>query len=75
MSVTSTASKSATKSSQKARKTQSKSVNVSPEERRQMIEESAYFRAQQRQFQGGDPVADWLTSEQEVDELLSQSTH
>ena len=40
-----------------------------------MIEEAAYFKAEQRGFQGGDPVADWLMSEQEVDTLLSQDPH
>jgi hypothetical protein len=40
-----------------------------------MIEEAAYFRAEARDFEGGDPVADWLLSEQEIDDLLSQTPH
>jgi hypothetical protein len=40
-----------------------------------MIEETAYFRAERRGFTGGDPVNDWLLSESEVDELLSQGAH
>ncbi len=36
--------------------------NLVAEERRSMIAEAAYFRAEQRVFQGGDPVADWLRS-------------
>jgi hypothetical protein len=40
-----------------------------------MIAENAYFRAEKRGFRDGDPVADWLLSEKEVDDLLSKSTH
>lgn len=45
---------------------------VSSEERRSMIEQAAYLRAERRGFQGGDPLADWLESEKEVDALLSR---
>jgi len=34
--------------------------------------ESAYLRAAARSFDGGDAVADWLASEQDVDALLSR---
>ena len=64
-----------TKTRRKVKKTPPKTVKVSPEQRREMIEESAYYRAEQRGFEGGDPVADWLSSEKEVDKLLSQRTH
>jgi hypothetical protein len=43
---------------------------VAPEERRHMIEESAYYRAQQRGFGGGDPVEDWLAAEREINRML-----
>lgn len=43
---------------------------VSAEERRRMIAEAAYYRALARNFQGGDPVQDWLEAEREVDRLL-----
>lgn len=43
---------------------------VSPEERQRMIAETAYFRALQRGFSGGDAVEDWLAAEREVDERL-----
>ncbi|HEX7069252.1 MAG TPA: DUF2934 domain-containing protein [Rhodothermales bacterium] len=36
-----------------------------------MIREAAYFRAEKRGFQGGDPVSDWLLSEQEIDTALA----
>jgi len=40
--------------------------------RRQMIQEAAYYRAQRRGFAAGDPVADWLEAEAEVDRLLGK---
>jgi chromosome segregation ATPase len=40
---------------------------VSAEQRLQMIAEAAYFRAEARGFHGGDPVADWIDAEAEVD--------
>lgn len=45
---------------------------VSSDERRSMIAEAAYLRAERRGFEGGDPVVDWLDSEREVDALLSR---
>jgi len=48
--------------------------NTSPELRRQMIEQAAYFRAQQRGFVGCDPVADWIEAEREVDTELESET-
>ena len=43
---------------------------VSAEGRRRMIAEAAYFRAQKRGFDGGDPVDDWLAAEREIDAAL-----
>lgn len=43
---------------------------VSPEERQRMIAEAAYFRAAGRGFAGGDPVADWLEAELEINRVL-----
>ena len=48
-------------------------VPVSAAQRQSMIAESAYLRAERRGFTGGDPVADWLESERDVDALLSRS--
>ena len=62
----------AAKTVKKQSKARARPTSVSPEQRHQMIEESAYLRAEQRDFTGDDPLADWLLSEQEVDELLSQ---
>jgi len=44
--------------------------NVSPDERRRLIEQAAYFRAQQRGFNGGDPLEDWLVAEREINRML-----
>jgi hypothetical protein len=46
--------------------------SVSAGQRRQMIAEAAYFRAERRGFNGGDPVADWVEAEIEVDAELSR---
>jgi DNA anti-recombination protein RmuC len=40
------------------------------EQRRQMIAEAAYLRAERRGFDGGDAVRDWIEAEQEVDARL-----
>jgi DUF2934 family protein len=45
---------------------------LSAEQRRSLIAERAYLRAEGRGFHGGDAVLDWLESEKEVDALLSQ---
>jgi hypothetical protein len=43
---------------------------VSHEERWRMVAEAAYYLAQQRGFAGGDPTADWVAAEAEVDGRL-----
>jgi len=47
--------------------------DVTAELRRRWIAEAAYFRAQRRGFQGGDPLQDWLAAEAEVDRALAAS--
>ncbi len=46
---------------------------LSADQRRALIAERAYLRAEQRGFSGGDPINDWLDSEREVDALLSRN--
>jgi DNA repair exonuclease SbcCD ATPase subunit len=36
-----------------------------------MIATAAYMRAEQRRFVGGDPMADWLAAEAEVNQSLA----
>lgn len=43
---------------------------IGTEQRQQMIAEAAYFRAEARSFTDGDPVADWIAAEGEIDEQL-----
>jgi len=44
---------------------------VDPEQRAELIARAAYFRAQNRGFEPGDELSDWLAAEAEVDaELL-----
>lgn len=44
---------------------------VTPEQRLQMIAEAAYFLAEQRGFEQGDPEADWLCAESQIDKMLT----
>ena len=41
-------------------------------ERQRLIAETAYLKAEQRGFQGGDPEQDWKEAEAEIDRLLLQ---
>lgn len=44
-------------------------------QRERMIAEAAYYRAEHRGFQGGDPQQDWLEAEAEINRLLSETLH
>ncbi|HEX9427674.1 MAG TPA: DUF2934 domain-containing protein [Candidatus Polarisedimenticolia bacterium] len=44
--------------------------DVAPEERRRLIAEVAYLKAESRGFQGGSPDRDWLEAESEIDAML-----
>jgi len=43
------------------------SGQVSQEQRKHMIAEAAYYIAEHRHFQGGDPTRDWLQAEREIE--------
>jgi hypothetical protein len=75
MPTTSPAARSAGKTSKRRKSSKPTAVNLSPELRHEMIEQAAYFRAERRGFHEGDPVADWLLSEQEVNMTLSKGAH
>ena len=45
-------------------------LNLAGEDRRQLIAEAAYFRAERRGFHPGKELEDWLAAEIEVDALL-----
>jgi len=55
------------RSGQKRRKNP---VNISVKQREKMIAEAAYYLAEQRGFDGGDPMADWLQAESQIEKLL-----
>jgi hypothetical protein len=38
-----------------------------------MVAEAAYYRAEQRGFQGGDPALDWFEAEAEIDRTFLQA--
>jgi hypothetical protein len=52
-----------------------KATTMSAEERRRLIAEAAYLRAEQRGFIGGDPVQDWMEAEADLDTRLRGTTH
>ncbi len=46
---------------------------ISDDVRRQMIATAAYLRAERRGFRDGDPLADWLQAEEEINRMLERS--
>lgn len=46
---------------------------LSAEQRHRMIAEAAYYLAEQRSFQEGDPTADWLLAEIEIERMLDHA--
>ncbi|MNC88796.1 hypothetical protein D3C83_46550 [compost metagenome] len=45
-------------------------THLSEDERRRMVAEAAYYRAEQRGFSAGGEVDDWLTAEREISQRL-----
>ena len=43
---------------------------IPPEERRRLIAQEAYLKAERRGFSGGSPEQDWLEAEAEIDGML-----
>ena len=41
-------------------------MSISPQDRRQMVSEAAYYRAEQRAFCGECQLEDWLAAEAEI---------
>ena len=65
------AKKVAKKASRRPSRSRQQTAATSAESRHKMIQIAAYYRAERRNFQGGDPVADWLSGEKEVDKILN----
>jgi len=72
-STTGAAKVAAVQRTKKTSATSTKSITAS--EREQLIAEAAYYRAERRGFQGGDPVQDWIEAEVEVERTLSTGLH
>jgi hypothetical protein len=49
-------------------------MQVTPEQRQQMISKRAFMRAEQRGFTGDHEQEDWQAAEREVDALLASQT-
>ena len=47
---------------------------ITKEQREHMIEEAAYYIAEHRHFQGGDPFDDWVQAQMEVDQRLQSAS-
>lgn len=45
---------------------------ISPEQRLELIAKTAYYLAEKRGFEGGDPEVDWFEAEAQVDAILAQ---
>lgn len=54
--------------------TTSERAALSPEQRRAMIPQAAYFRAEQRGFAPGAELQDWLAAEVEIERALGGPT-
>jgi hypothetical protein len=52
--------------------TASKGTVISPRERYEMVATMAYYRAEQRNFEPGHDVQDWLDCERIIDEMLAK---
>ena len=48
-------------------------VEITPEERFEMISEAAYYRAQKRGFEGEEQLKDWLEAEKLIDNRLHKA--
>lgn len=57
----------------KATRKRKPSQTVLTQERQRMIAEAAYYRAERRGFQSGDPVADWLAAEADLEERFTKA--
>lgn len=49
-------------------------ATASPDERRAMIAQAAYYRAERRGFAPGGELQDWLEAEAEIDRSLGEPT-
>ncbi len=48
-------------------------TELTPEEREEMIAETAYYRALSRGFEGNEQLRDWFEAEKIVDDMLHKT--
>jgi len=72
---TKTAARKTTRKATPRKSTPRATTPIRAEERRRLIAEAAYLRAEQRGFVGGDPMSDWLAAEADIDASLRGPTH
>jgi len=48
---------------------------ITHEQREHMIAEAAYYIAEHRHFEGGDPIHDWLQAQKEIDSKIKRTHH
>ena len=48
---------------------------IPPDQRKHMIEIAAYYRAEHRGFQDGNPLQDWLEAEAEIERLMNEKRY
>lgn len=51
------------------------STVITKEQREHMIAEAAYYMAEHRHFQGGDPIRDWFQAQMEIDSRIKGASH
>jgi hypothetical protein len=47
-------------------------LEVSPEERREMVAVAAYYLAERRGFPGAGALDDWIAAEHQIDQMLER---
>ena len=51
------------------------SAAITKEQREHMIAEAAYYIAEHRHFEGGDPIHDWMQAQMEIDSKIKSTSH
>jgi hypothetical protein len=47
-------------------------IEVTPEERHEMVAVAAYYLAEKRGFPGGGALDDWITAERQIDAMIER---
>jgi len=55
------------------RRSAKQAAAITPEDRQKMIETAAYYLAEQRGFQGGGQMHDWLEAESRIERMYGSA--